>query len=195
MRAVVVIALACACRFDPRDVPGLGDDASPPVVDAAADAAPDAMLAACPPAPSGCTLFSCTDSTSCYYACSTQRTWSDARDRCVQDQIGCLATIESESENSCIFANTNPVFPDLLWFGYKQPSEQATPLTGWEWECGASSFVAPNWGGSDPFSEPNDGTENDGEDDDENCASMGQGSAWIDIDCDTPERYVCELTR
>jgi hypothetical protein len=195
MRLWFVIALV-ACNYAPphmaafsgdatNSTDGRLDDSSPP------DGPPPDMttLPACPPAPSGCELFECAESTSCYYKCPA-RSWTGARDQCVTDQRGCLATINSASEDVCLFANVGPlVFPDLAWFGYRQASNQATPIAGWDWECGNSTYLAPNWGAF----EPNDG--NNSENNAENCAAIGADGAWIDIGCSDQKRYVCELPR
>jgi hypothetical protein len=194
MRLAITLVLA-ACQYSPqRSAPMIiDDDGGPTASDAPADTTtvpPDMMvLPPCPPAPSGCTLFECEESTSCYYECAP-RSWTSARDQCATDQIGCLATINSTNEDACLFTNTSPItFPDLVWFGYRQAANQATPISGWDWECGSSSYLAPNWGAT----EPNDS--NGSENNSENCASIGSGGAWIDISCGDSRRYVCELGR
>ncbi len=186
-----------ACNYEPKFAgptgpPGADAEVDSPVTDGATDTAIDAPLAPCPAAPGGCTLFECAGSTSCYYACSTKRTWNASRDRCVADQRGCLVTIDDAAENSCVFANTAPIaFPDLVWFGFKQAQDQGSPGAGWSWQCETSSFLAGNWG---QF-EPNDNSNPPNEDNRENCGAMGDGGAWIDGGSGTPMRYVCELPR
>lgn len=147
--------------------------------DAAADAAVDAR--SCPTAPAGCTAFTCAGSTSCYYVCNAQ-SWTSARDRCVSADLGCLATIDSDAENTCIAGATNPTFPNVVWFGWRQSASGQEPAGGWGWECGSSSFVAGNWGDF----EPNNSGGN------EDCGAMAQGGAWIDGGCGTSLRFVCE---
>ncbi|MFN0251247.1 MAG: C-type lectin domain-containing protein [Kofleriaceae bacterium] len=133
----------------------------------------------CPAAPAGCTAFMCPSSTSCYYVCAKQR-YSDALMSCVTDGLGCLATIDDMTENECIAAATTPMFPDLVWFGYQQASGSMEPAGSWDWVCGSSTFV--NWGQS----EPNDvGTED--------CALIGSSGGWLDANCSSTMRYVCEL--
>jgi hypothetical protein len=180
----LLLVLAASCAFDPKSSPGTSGDAAPLPIDAAPDAAaPDARI--CPAAPAGCEAFTCAGSTSCYYRCAA-RSWEDARDRCAGDAIGCLVTIDNAAEDQCVFANTAPAFPDLVWVGYRQ-SGGGGVAANWGWECGTSPYVAPNWG---QF-EPNDS--DNAEDGDEDCASIGQNNAWIDIDCGDSKRYVCEL--
>jgi hypothetical protein len=83
------------------------------------------------------------------------------------------------------------VFPDHVWFGYRQADDQPTPDDGWSWQCGTSAYVAPNWGAF----EPNDNSGINNEDNRENCASIGSGGAWFDIGCGDTKRYVCEFPR
>jgi hypothetical protein len=191
MRFVLALVLA-GCSYAPQrtgaqpaEDASLPDDGAPPI-DMPFDAPP---LPACPTAPAGCTAFECRGSTSCYYECPPLA-FTAARDRCVNEQRGCLATIDDADEHVCLFANTSPiVFPDLVYVGYRQAQNQTSPDDGWSWECGTSTYVAPNWGDF----EPND---SDGiEDNSENCMALGVGGAWIDIDCDDDMRFVCELPR
>jgi hypothetical protein len=90
------------------------------------------------------------------------------------------------------------VFPDIVWFGLVQADDQANPAAGWSWQCGTSTFLAPNWGpGDNPNAEPND---NDGsnppdETNRENCGALINNGAWIDGGCNTQSRFVCELPR
>ncbi len=158
-----------------------------PVIDAAVDAPVDAPTDAaidartCPPPPSGCTSFACAGSTHCYYACSAT-SWSNAEARCAGNNLGCLATIDDALENQCIHDATMPVFPNLVWFGWRQDAAGAEPAGGWGWACGSSAFIAGNWGMFEPNNQGN-----------EDCGAMGAGGAWIDGACGTSLRYVCEL--
>ena len=156
-------------------------DAAP--TDAPADAPTDAAIDArtCPTAPSGCTSFTCVGTTHCYYLCNAQG-WTAANGRCANAGLGCLATIDDVAENTCIATATNPAFPDLVWFGWRQSAGGAEPAGGWGWQCGSSSFVAGNWGQFEPNNQGN-----------EDCGAMGLGGSWIDGDCATSLRFVCEL--
>lgn len=147
------------------------------------NAMPDAMIDArvCPAAPSGCTSFACAGSSSCYYVC-TATDWNQAR-KCM-GTLGCIATINSAEENACITGATSPMYPDLVWFGFRQSSSGVEPAGSWSWECESSTFVAPNWGAMN--GEPN----NQGNED---CGYLGGDGAWFDGGCSTALRYVCEL--
>jgi len=188
---LTIAVLAAGCSYHGRDT---GDAASgqadspPGTIDAPYDAPfdarpPDAAVDArvCPSAPSGCVAFTC-GTASCYYACAA-RTWSAAQTRCQTAGVGCLATINDDAENLCITAATNPVFPDLVWFGFVQATGSVEPGGGWGWTCGSSSYTAANWG----MFEPNDSGGN------EDCGALNAGGVWIDGDCGTSLRFVCEL--
>jgi Lectin C-type domain len=194
---VFVVCASAACSFEPGTLGGGSaiDDArrdsltDGPLFDAPPDSPPaDARI--CPAAPSGCTSFSCEGSSSCYYQCGTSTTgklnYNAAVGACTSQSIGCVVTINDAAENLCVHNATLPMFPSsMIWLGYKQASNGAEPAGGWSWQCGTSSFLAGNWG--DPAGEPND-TNND-----EDCATMIAGTAWIDADCSGTARYVCEL--
>jgi hypothetical protein len=149
-------------------------DATPP------DASPpDARV--CAPAAAGCVAFTCAATTSCYYVCSP-RSWTSARAYCGTGGMGCIATIDDQPENDCLAAATNPMYPDLVFFGWRQAPGSSEPAGGWGWECPATgSYVAPNWGDFEP-----------NEDGNEDCGVMGTGGAWIDGDCGGSLRFVCE---
>ena len=155
--------------------------------DGAIDAMPDARV--CPAAPSGCVAFVCGGSASCYYVCgsptsSTGRLpWPDARDACASKQLGCLVTINNQAEQDCVALGSAPVYPNTVWFGFRQSSTGSEPAGGWSWECGTSSYASPAWGSF----EPND------QNDDEDCGSLTTGGGWNDANCDDDMRYVCEL--
>jgi hypothetical protein len=196
-----VVVLACAgCSFPGGGTPATDDAAVDPIdapagsADAPADGAPavpdaDPPDAAppdarpCPAAPAGCMAFACPGSASCYFHCGP-RTFAAARTRCTSDGIGCVVTIDDQAENDCIAAATTPMFPDLVWFGFFQSAAGGEPDGGWGWVCPQSTgFMAGNWGAFEPNDE-------NGED----CAAMGAGGAWIDIDCGDSMRYVCEFS-
>jgi Lectin C-type domain len=195
MWLAAIVMLCASCGFE---VPSAGapadDDASVTTdaafdapLDAPPDAGADAALAACPAAPGGCTGFTCATSTSCFYVCSNTHSYNAARDTCVSDNLGCLATVNDAAENACIVAHTvpAPVFPNLLWIGYVQAANATEPGGGWGWQCGSSTYVAANWGSF----EPNDSGGN------EDCGAVNEGGAWIDVACGTQLRYVCERPR
>ena len=167
----------------------IGDGAGDAVT--ASDAPVDAQLAdarGCPAAPASCTAFTCASSSSCYYICGTATTgkqsYSGASGSCASANVGCVVTINDQAENDCIAAATLPSFPSaLVWFGYEQSSSGSEPAGGWSWQCGTSSYVAPNWG----MFEPN----NDGGGED--CSALAAGGVWLDVSCNGSARFVCEL--
>lgn len=165
---------------DAADVDAASIDAS---VDAPVDAPIDAPVdaRACPPS-TGCTSFTCAGSSHCYYVCSATP-WTNAEARCAGNNLGCLATIDDAAENQCIHDATLPVFPNLVWFGWRQDAAGAEPAGGWGWACGTSSFVAGNWGSFEPNNQGGN----------EDCGAMSAGAAWIDGACGSSFRYVCEL--
>jgi hypothetical protein len=196
VRLIVVVVLS-ACSFEHGSPARRSTDAA--IVDAgvvhdgpndgrvidATVVMPDAKV--CPQAPAGCSLFSCSGSTSCYFVCGTstsgQLSWGSARTRCTNAGIGCIVTINSQAEQECIATRTMPVYPDNVWFGLRQISTSNEPAGGWAWECGTSTYVAPNWGGSEPNNQGGN----------EDCGILATGGGWNDGECDTPSRYVCEL--
>jgi hypothetical protein len=157
--------------------------------------APDARtLAACPPAPAGCTLMTdaCLPVESCYFRCITNRNREDARVRCMADGLGCLVTLNDATENSCIAAALMPsTASNRYWIGFVQTNNQQEPAGGWTWTCGPSSFTpSPPWGLPPPANEPNDSGGN------EDCALVVNNAGhWIDADCDDALDYVCEFPR
>jgi hypothetical protein len=186
----LVGAVATACTFDHGARPKLdaagGGDASldARAIDASIDAMPDARV--CPAAPANCQLFTCGGSPSCYYVCGFPlgaHDWFDARDACASSQIGCLATINDQAEQDCITLAAHPVYPDTVWFGFRQSASGSEPAGGWDWECGTSSYVSPAWG----LFEPN----NQGGSED--CGSLTTGGGWNDANCNDNSRYACEL--
>lgn len=202
MRSGVFIVLVAGCAFQVRangtdDAPvggdgpgsGTGSDASTPdaAIDAMVDAAVDATpLLPCPPAPTGCTSFTCSP-TACHYLCTDKRSWSSAQGKCASLGLGCLATIDDAAENTCITTNTLPVFGvgTAPWFGWVQTAGASEPGGGWHWQCGTSTYVSPAWGQFEP-------TNTGGNED---CGMFVDGGGWIDADCSTNARYVCELSR
>lgn len=160
-----------------RDAASSIDDAPPS--DAAIDAPTDARV--CPSAPTDCELFTCAGTSSCYYRCSTARDWASANTFCAANNIGCLATIESQVEQNCLVAETAPGFPQFVWFGLRQASGANEPAGGWGWACGTSTYT--NWG----TSEPNDFNGN------EDCGALTTGGGWFDSTCSTTARFTCKL--
>jgi hypothetical protein len=95
-----------------------------------------------------------------------------------------VVTISDQAENDCIAAATNPVFPALVWTGWRQAGGATEPAGGWAWECpDGSSYVVPGWGGAEPNNQGGN----------EDCGAMGAGGAWIDGGCNSIMRFVCEL--
>jgi len=187
----LIVMAGCGFSIAPSQPAGsdaAADGPSPTdAVDAVPDAPPDAAIDAriCPAAPSDCVAFSCPTSPSCYYVCggtTARLDWNESRTRCGTG-LGCLATINDAAEQACLTSATAPVFPDVVWFGFRQASNGSEPAGGWGWECGASTFLAGNWG---QF-EPNNGGGN------EDCGVMSTGGAWLDGGCSSESRYVCEL--
>jgi hypothetical protein len=190
LRFVAAGMILAACSFQittsgqrPEDAADGDATVTDGSVDAPPDAEPDAPIDAriCPAPPGGCTAFECAGSASCYFVCNGKQTWNTARDRCVMAG-GCLATIEDTDENACIAAASQPAFPDIVWFGFRQTGN-VEPAGGWGWQCGTSSFTAPNWGDFEPNDEGND----------EDCGAMIANGAWLDGGCTYSARYVCEL--
>ena len=187
-----MVLMGIGCRFTPGSPPGaVVRDASQDgaLTDAAADAAdarsidapPDARV--CPSAPAGCTTFTCATSSSCFYVCATKRTWTSAATACMSSAIGCIATIHGQAEQDCITAAAAPVFPDFVWFGWVQTSGSVEPGGGWHWQCGTSTYVAPNWGNGEPNNQGGN----------EDCGGLTTGGGWFDGNCTSQARYVCEL--
>ena len=201
VRGAPLLLVFVACGFSvngqgpvsddaPRDgAGGEGSGSDAGVIDAPPDAPVDAPIDArtCPAAPSGCTVFQCPSSSSCYYLCGqgNKDSWTDARDSCTDNQLGHLATIDDDAENTCLAQMTQPGFPDIVWFGWVQASNGSEPAGGWGWEFGTSTYTAPNWGM--PLGEPNNVGGN------EDCGAMITLGAWIDGGCNTQARFVCEL--
>lgn len=197
MRVAALLITISACGFRVQGQDPATDDAKrdsggsdgTPGGDAPSDAATDAPIDArvCPPPPAGCTTFSCGSSSSCYYLCGQGNSdrWVDARDFCTDQNIGCLVTVDDADENNCLLGNTGAAFPYLVWLGWFQASGASEPADGWGWQCGTSSYVAGNWGM--PYGEPNNVGGN------EDCGALSGLGAWIDGDCNTPLRWVCEL--
>jgi hypothetical protein len=154
------------------------------------DARPiDAALAdaatACPQPPSGCTAFSCSSSSSCYYTCGSQAkvNWATAAGSCTSAGLGCIVTINDQAEQDCITFSTLPSSGNLVWFGLRQSAAASEPDGSWGWECGASNYVQLGWGGF----QPDDANGN------EDCAALAGFGVWTDANCAVTGRYVCEL--
>jgi hypothetical protein len=200
VRFVVSLVVLVGCGFEaPVESTGTLRDAGPDsgevppdaLPDAPVDAPPDA-LAACPRAPSGCTMFDCAGSLNCYYHCTNNRTWSQAEQRCrVADQLGCLVNIDSQAENDCIAGFVTPA-DNFIWIGYVQTDTSDEPLEGWTWACDGTSAYTPSppWGAPQPDSEPNDHNGN------EDCSAMITDTGhWNDAQCGDTNDYVCEFPR
>ena len=182
VRWVAVVLVGCG--FQPATVTATGDDASATGSGDARpiDARPIDAARVCPPPPTGCSAFACSGSGSCYYLCA-KRSWTAAASACGMQHIGCIVTINDQAEQDCIVAASNPVFPDVVWFGFVQAPNSVEPAGGWGWQCGSSTYVAPNWGSGEPNNQGGH----------EDCAAMTTGGGWFDADCTTQARYVCEL--
>ena len=196
VRFTVVLCLV-GCGFSTRiDTGARPDDAigNEVVTDAAIDAPDTRPLAACPAPAANCTLMTaaCLPTTSCYYRCTTNRNWEDARVRCEQDGMGCLVTVNDATENTCLATTLTPsVTANRYWIGFKQTTNTVEPDQGWTWTCPASTFTpSPPWGLPPPANEPNDAGGN------EDCAAVvNDFGHWIDGDCATQFDYVCEFPR
>ncbi|HEY5924295.1 MAG TPA: C-type lectin domain-containing protein [Kofleriaceae bacterium] len=175
-RALAVVALfGCQELLDLEAPQRLAPDAA--IDSPAPDARDDAFgERECPAAPAGCTLFRCAGS--CHYSCTGTGDWNVAQSYCAQ--VGCLATIESQAEQDCITAATQPTNASPVWIGSTQSDMQPEPRDGWTWACGASSYA--NWGSY----EPNDLYGN------QDCAALSSGGRWDDISCANERRFVCE---
>lgn len=194
------LALFAGCSFVHGSLPPLQDDASPalpdaPLVDAGAadapidasiDAPPDASLTVgCPPAPTGCSLFGCAGSAdSCYYYCTTNRSFSAATAACQNiGQNGCLVTLNDTAEDSCVRLQAGA--GGLIYIGLVQSSNGAEPAGGWGWSCGTSTY-GPNWTGSEPNNSGFGG---------EDCGATNTAGGWVDVGCGEMFRFVCEVPR
>lgn len=173
---VLVVVSGCQATLE-LDPPQLAPDGgSETTTDAVSAVIPDA--GGCPAAPAGCTLFQCVSSPGCYYACDLAATWSVAQSFC--GQVGCLATVESQAEQECIAAGTNPTNASPVWIGAYQVDGAHEPGTGWTWACGASAYAG--WGSF----EPNDLTG------DQDCGELASGGYWNDVSCASERRFVCK---
>jgi hypothetical protein len=147
-RAVLCTVVVAACSFrhgaltSTDDATSAGDAAhvsdARPVDGRMLDGPPDARV--CPAAPSGCSLFTCATTSSCYYICSaTKKSWSSANTACAAitsgASTGCLATINDQDEQDCIVTATVPMFANSnwVWFGFVQAPGAAEPAGGWGW--------------------------------------------------------------
>jgi hypothetical protein len=187
------LVLVAACRFEPGQYSGDAaasdgvNDAR--MIDAAMPDAfvPDARVCA-PPAP-GCTTFTCSGSSSCYYVCGSgtfKASWNGAKGSCEGGSInGCLVTINDQAEQNCITAATVPTSSSLVWIGYYQTATNVEPLGNWAWQCPPSTYVSPDWG--NPAGDPNDFNNN------EDCAALSTSGDWWDANCTGTARYVCEV--
>ncbi|HEX5061024.1 MAG TPA: C-type lectin domain-containing protein [Kofleriaceae bacterium] len=172
-----LLLVGCADYLD-LDPPLLAPDAA---VDTRNDAStvtpPDA--AGCPAAPAGCTLFQCSATSSCYYACSGTGSWSTAQSYCTQ--VGDLVTIQSQVEQDCVVAAAKPTSGSPVWIGAHQTPDASEPAQGWTWAAGTSFYT--HWGSY----QPDDfyGTED--------CAELSGGGMWNDAACSYDRRFVCEV--
>lgn len=182
----LVLVCAAACSFEPGESVQRDAPTDPPVIDALM--APPVDARDCPVAPTGCTVFTCASTSSCYYECGTTGTtkasWDGAVQACTNASLGCLITINDQMEQDCVVQHAVPTFVTYLWFGYHQTATTAEPLGNWNWQCGTSSYVQPGWGTG---FEPNDFGGN------EDCAAMSGNGGWFDANCTGTARYVCEL--
>ncbi|HET9484252.1 MAG TPA: C-type lectin domain-containing protein [Xanthomonadales bacterium] len=166
------------------------------MIDAAIDAPDSRMLAECPVPPTNCSriISACLPETSCYYRCTTNRDWDDAKVRCEQDGMGCLVTLNDANENSCLALTLDAsMSTNRYWIGYRQTDTSNEPLAGWTWPCAGavSSFTpSPPWGLPPPVNEPNDNNGN------EDCAMVVNNFGhWNDAACSDQIDYVCEFPR
>jgi hypothetical protein len=199
VRLLLLVTMVSACGFsvqpgqgpvneDAKRDSGGGSEGTPTdgdvVIDAPLDASIDAPLDArvCPPAPPNCDLFTCAGSSHCYYVCGRddREPWADGRDACVDNNLGCLATVDDAAENQCIAQATSPSLTNFVWMGYVQSNSGSEPSGSWGWQCGASSYVG--WAGGEPNNFGN-----------EDCGALSNSGRWIDAGCGTSARWVCEL--
>jgi Lectin C-type domain len=178
-RTLLAALSLVGCReYLELDPPLLAPDAGAETTRADASAVnPDAH--ACPAAPAGCSLFQCSATSNCYYACSGTGSWTTAQSYCTQ--VGALVTIQSQAEQDCVAAATNPTNGSPVWIGAHQNADAPEPAQGWTWDDGTSFYT--NWANF----EPNDfsGTED--------CAELTAGGYWSDAVCSYERRFVCEV--
>jgi hypothetical protein len=174
--AVAPALIGCSTLLE-LEPPALSPDAGIDAPDARPDAA--ATTRECPAAPTGCALFECGVSTSCYYVCEAAVRWELAQSYCTE--VGGLATIDAQAEQDCVTAAAHPTNAAPVWIGYHQPTGSGEPSDGWAWAVGTSPYT--NWASF----EPNDLSG------DQDCASMTNNGQWADTLCSYSRRFVCEL--
>jgi Lectin C-type domain len=189
-----LITVLFACSFERRVEPGAQGEDAASEPDAAVDAPDAPALAACPTPPAGCQLLTaaCLPQTSCYFRCTTNRNWEDARVRCVDDKLGCLVTLDTEVENACLAMTLDAATQaNRYWIGYRQTNGSVEPRGNWAWTCAPSTFTpSPPWGLPGAINEPNDFGGN------EDCALVVNNAGhWNDAGCGDGNDYVCEFPR
>jgi hypothetical protein len=188
------VLLVAACGFEPGEIVRRDATDEQPMLDApSTDAkpidAPGADARVCPPPPSGCTRFTCSSTSSCYYVCGDgpgKATWAGAKGICEGPTFqGCILTLNSFDEQSCVTFNAGPTGANPIWIGYRQDPAPMEPAGDWKWECGPSTYVQPGWAGISGQPDNNGGSAN--------CALMSVAGAWADEDCSGTTRYICEV--
>ena len=147
----------------------------------AGDQSFDAGVDPCDGVPaSGCALFSCEVTGSCYRLCSQPETMAAA------ECDGGSQLLETETRDELECARTNN--GDSMWIGLVQGDSEEVDAA-WTWQ---SSGLAPETTYWDPV-EPNDDP-TEGEDGEEQCAIIAEHSGeWADVACDVIiPTFVCE---
>ena len=164
--------LAAGCLSTPPE--SVSIDAGGDSLDAGADP--------CDGVPSsGCALFSCEATGSCYRLCVGTVGLADA------DCSGGSRLLETETrpELDCVRANND----DAMWLGLVQ-GETVMVDEAWAWQSSGQPPEQTFW---DPV-EPNDDP-NEGENYEEQCAVITSHSGeWADVPCDADmPSFVCEF--
>ena len=135
-------------------------------------------------APSGCDCVGEVFDGTTYLFCRTSRTWTEARDDC-GTKGGNLVVIDDSTENDWVTERADHYDSDAWWIGLNDRDGEGD----YEWVDGTAVGYT-NWNDG----EPNNGAGSWGGNED--CVEINRFSAvgtWNDLDCPTPNLYICEL--
>jgi len=186
LAAGATVALTgCPSALDLQEPELEQPDANTAQIDTSPDVDANANQA-CPPAPAGCTAFTCAATDSCYYACTGHSSWIAAQSFCAQigapSRLAFLATIESQLEQQCIVAATLPTSSDPVWTGLYQLDSAHEPGEGWLWTSGDASEWR-DWGAYEPYELVGD----------RDCGVLADGGNWKADVCGYTRRFVCAV--
>jgi hypothetical protein len=179
LSAILALVSLTGCALD-LEAPVLEqpDASAAPVI----EATPDAAAAACPPAPAGCTAFTCTVTDSCYYACNGKASWIAAQAYCAQIGDATLAAIDGQLEQQCVTAATLPASSDPVWMGLYQLDAAHEPDQGWIWTSGDASEWR-DWAAYEPYELVGD----------RDCGALAANGGWKADVCNYDRRFVCKV--